>query len=153
MNSKKILCPIDFSEFNQLANEFASEFAAANNVSIVYLTVPEQGVDDYSEAMQRNSENAMKKLIQYRPTRPDVQCSHEVRISNRTGKTIVDYAKDRVFSLIVMATHGRTGLRRLLMGSVAEYVVRHAKCPVLTIKPPSESSSTEQKLAAEGMKA
>ena len=47
---------------------------------------------------------------------------------------ILDYAAHHQIDLIVLATHGRTGLKHLLMGSVAENVVRHAKCPVLTIR-------------------
>jgi nucleotide-binding universal stress UspA family protein len=45
--------------------------------------------------------------------------------------------------LIVMGTHGRTGLGRLLMGSVAEQVVRHARCPVLTVKAPSRKAASK----------
>ena len=48
---------------------------------------------------------------------------------------IVDAAEDEKIDLIVIATHGRTGIRRLVIGNVAEKVVRHAPCPVLTVKP------------------
>jgi nucleotide-binding universal stress UspA family protein len=51
------------------------------------------------------------------------------------GPAIVETAKAVQADLIVMGTHGRSGLMRVLMGSVAEYVLRHALCPVLTIKP------------------
>jgi nucleotide-binding universal stress UspA family protein len=51
------------------------------------------------------------------------------------GAAIVTAARDSNADLIVMGTHGRTGISRLLLGSVAEYVLRHAQCPVLTIKP------------------
>ena len=50
------------------------------------------------------------------------------------GSTIVDYAEDKEAGLVVIATHGRTGLGRLLFGSVADYVIRHAPCPVLTLR-------------------
>jgi nucleotide-binding universal stress UspA family protein len=52
------------------------------------------------------------------------------------AQVIVQFARERGCSLIVMGTHGRTGLERLLMGSVAEQVVRKAPCPVLTVKTP-----------------
>ena len=57
----------------------------------------------------------------------DVRAGHPARV-------IVEYAKEREADLIVMGTHGRTGLRRMLMGSVAEMVMRRARCPVLTVK-------------------
>ena len=51
----------------------------------------------------------------------------------KPAQAIVDYAADNGFDLIVMGTHGRAGIAHLLMGSVAERVVRHATCPVMTI--------------------
>jgi nucleotide-binding universal stress UspA family protein len=53
--------------------------------------------------------------------------------------SLVNYAKEHDIDLIVMGTHGRTGLMRLLMGSVAEAVVRRAPCPVVTIRQPAEN--------------
>ena len=53
---------------------------------------------------------------------------------------IVEYAANNDVDLIIMGTHGRTGLRRVLMGSVAESVVRHAECPVLALKAASPVS-------------
>lgn len=59
----------------------------------------------------------------------------EVRISNAPAQEIVDYAADIHADLIVVGTHGRSGVSRLLMGSVAEHVVRSAPCPVLVVRP------------------
>jgi nucleotide-binding universal stress UspA family protein len=69
----------------------------------------------------------------------------DVRIEGRfaegqVARAILDVAKESACDVIVMGTHGRTGLGRLLMGSVAEQVVRHAACPVLTVKTPVPSS-------------
>jgi len=50
------------------------------------------------------------------------------------GKTIVEYAEKNDIDLIIMGTHGHSGLDRLMLGSIAEYVVRHASCPVMTLK-------------------
>lgn len=136
MNIKRILCPIDFSEFNRDANEFASALADSWQASIVYLTVPEQDAgDDYEAAMQRVAERELKQLKEYTPTRSGVECTHDVKVSSRTAQTIIDYARDNDIDLIVMATQGRSGIRRIIMGSVAEAVVRNASCPVLTLKP------------------
>jgi nucleotide-binding universal stress UspA family protein len=57
--------------------------------------------------------------------------------SGDAARTIVELADSGGFDLIVMGTHGRTGIGHLLMGSVAEKVVRRARCPVLTVRPPS----------------
>jgi universal stress protein A len=66
--------------------------------------------------------------------------------------TIVEHAKDGHFDLVVMGTHGRTGLAHLLMGSVAEAVARRAPCPVLTVRqtprPAEQAASTSATAAA-----
>lgn len=137
MNAKKILCPIDFSEFNHAANEFASALAQTWDATIVYLAVPDQGTGngDYEYAMRRTVEREQQKLSEFVPTLPGIKYSHEVKVCSRTAQAIVEYANSHDIDLIVLATHGRTGIRRLFMGSVAEAVVRTASCPVLTIKP------------------
>ena len=56
-------------------------------------------------------------------------------VFGRADQAICDLAKDEHFDLVLLATHGLTGLRHFLLGSVAERVVRHAPCPVLTVKP------------------
>ena len=63
-------------------------------------------------------------------------------VHGEAASEIVRVAKDRNVDLIVIASHGRTGLGRILFGSTAEAVVRHAHCPVLVVKPPQEE--TEQ---------
>lgn len=146
MKIEKILCPIDFSEFNQLANEVASEMALANHAEIVYLNVPDQSAlaGDYGYALDRAKDQAMEQLTESSsPTIPDIAHSHEVRISRLTGRTIVEFADENDIDLIVLSTHGRTGLRRLLIGSVAEYVVRNASCAVLTVKPKQPAPATQ----------
>jgi nucleotide-binding universal stress UspA family protein len=65
----------------------------------------------------------------------DVPCEKRM-LRGDPWKAIVELAQNQNVSLIVMGTHGRTGLMRLLMGSVAEAVVRHATCPVLAIRQP-----------------
>lgn len=61
-----------------------------------------------------------------------------VRVGTDVAGTIARYAQRNEIDLIVMASHGRTGLRHLLMGSVAEAVLRAAPCPVLVIRPPAD---------------
>lgn len=73
-------------------------------------------------------------LEQVKPTDPTVPYVHRLVMGNPADE-IVRLAEEENADLIVMATHGRTGIGRVLMGSVAEAVVRRAKCPVFTLKP------------------
>lgn len=68
--------------------------------------------------------------------RSELAADAVLRISDNPADEITDYAKDASIGLIVMGTHGRTGVSHLLMGSVAERVVRLAPCPVLTVRHP-----------------
>jgi len=144
MKISNILCPIDFSTHNQEANEYASVLASSTGAKIIYLhiTTPQApyghfGNVDPSEMMAKD----LKSLKSYRPTVAGVKASWEVDFGP-TAPRIVEFANDRSVSLIVIGTHGRTGLRRVLMGSVAESVIRQAKCPVLAIKSPMPEKET-----------
>ncbi len=64
----------------------------------------------------------------------------EVIVHGEAASEIVRVAKDRQVDLIILSSHGRTGLGRILFGSTAEAVVRHAPCPVLVVKPTQEDS-------------
>ena len=143
---RKILCPVDFSDLSLNALTFAVDLASKFQAELHLLHVFE-GYDEIS----LNPETALipmpEWLIKLRhlcheklaalPS-PDLaaRCPALVR-ANREGPAIheiLDYAAHQKIDLIVLATHGRTGLKHLLMGSVAENVVRSATCPVLTIR-------------------
>jgi nucleotide-binding universal stress UspA family protein len=64
-------------------------------------------------------------------------------VHGEAASEIVRVAKERKVDLIVIASHGRTGLGRILFGSTAEAVVRHATCPVLVVKPPQENEAEQ----------
>lgn len=64
---------------------------------------------------------------------PAIACRHHL-LHGDPATQIVQFAEDEGVDLIVMGTHGRTGLKHLLMGSVAEHVLRHARCPVLVVR-------------------
>jgi nucleotide-binding universal stress UspA family protein len=68
--------------------------------------------------------------------------------TGRPSQTIVDHAKDGGFDLIVMGTHGRTGLSHVVMGSIAERVLRKAPCPVLTVKAAGATEANARSAAA-----
>jgi nucleotide-binding universal stress UspA family protein len=81
-----------------------------------------------------------------RPTDPSVPYEHRL-LTGHPAEEIVRFADEADCELIVMGTHGRTGFKRLLMGSVAEAVVRRARCAVLTFKLP-HAASAEKMTAA-----
>lgn len=140
MNLKSILCPVDFSEFSQSANEYASVLAKSTNAKIIYIHVPSPEIfyGSYAYAdVENNEKEILKRLQEVVPTVEGVDCLHVVEFGSDSER-IVEYAKENDVDLIVMGTHGRTGLRRFLMGSVAESVVRKSECPVLAIKSNSE---------------
>lgn len=138
MNIKKILCPIDFSPYTEKAREFASIFAAASGAEIIFLNVAPQGPNDYGYAMQRTAEHAMARLVAIEPTIEGVKFSHDVKVCKMIADTIVEYASEHGVDLIVLPTRGRTGLRRLVLGSVAEAVLRRANCAVATVRSSSD---------------
>lgn len=143
---RKILCPVDFSDLSLNALRFAVDLADKFQAELHLLHVFE-GYD----AISLNPETALIPMPQWltelRKVCHDklaalpsadlaVRCPTLVR-AHREGSAIheiLDYAVHEKIDLIVLATHGRTGLMHLLMGSVAENVVRSAKCPVMTIR-------------------
>ena len=136
MQLNKILCPIDFSNFSDAANDYASLLAESSGAEIIYLHVslPDVTVSSYAYVdLQQESSNELQRLEEIKPTVSGVKASYEIEFGSPTT-SIVKFANERDVDLIVMGTHGRTGWRRVTMGSVAEAVVRSASCPVLAIK-------------------
>ena len=83
-------------------------------------------------------------LSEIKPADPEVPYEHRL-ITGDPATAVVELADEEAVDMIVMGTHGRTGLSRLLMGSVAEAVVRRAKCPVLTFKQPEDKVAQAKK--------
>ena len=84
---------------------------------------------------------AVEQLTRIRPDDPSIPFEHRTRTGD-AAEEITALAREAGCDLIVMGTHGRTGLARWLMGSVAEKVLRHALCPVLTVKTPTPLAET-----------
>lgn len=141
MNVKKILFPTDFSHCGDAALELASTLAKESGATLVIAHVQEPSVayagGEFYYGLPEPSEEAMDAMLaNLRPTDPSVPHEHRL-ISGDPATAIVKFAQDENVDMIVMGTHGRSGFMRLLMGSVAEAVVRNAPCPVLTYKQPS----------------
>jgi nucleotide-binding universal stress UspA family protein len=140
-----ILFPTDFSHYNDEALEYASTLAAEANATlhIVHVhdvndmnaAIGEAGIL-YNEAWKRENSISRERLGEIVPTVAGVEYKHHY-LTGAPGSAIVDFAADNDIDLIVMASHGRSGISRLLMGSIAENVLRKAPCPVLIVKQPT----------------
>ena len=142
----RILVPTDFSPPSDAALEYARILAAKFGSSLRILHViddPTASSDYVADGFAPSTENIRTALLEQARTRLDGVMNHVNRtrynahadaVLGMPAATIIDYAAATNAGLIVMGTHGRTGLAHLLMGSVAEQVVRTAPCPVLTVR-------------------
>jgi universal stress protein A len=145
MNIQKILFPTDFSQLSSAALDYASRLAAESHARLYIVHVDEQflknaamGEAGYRYAPLSDSEARtaiLDQLSRVKPTLAGVACEH-LCFDGAAVEELLEFAKRENVDLIVMGSHGRTGLPRLLMGSVAEGVTRRAKCPVLIVKQP-----------------
>ena len=142
VQTKRILCPIDFSATSDQAFAHCEALARDLEAELVLLHVV--GVPDFwgsggmEHALEADQE-LVAQLTAIRPSSADVKVDHILH-AGPAGEVIAWTAQEKQCDLIVMGTHGRTGLSHLVLGSVAEHVVRHARCPVLTVRhiPPGE---------------
>jgi universal stress protein A len=141
MNARKILFPTDFSPASDEALRWATSLARDSGATLLIVHVEEPpmayGGGEVYVPVEDNREELRKSLLQVIPTDHTVPHEHMLLVGDPAG-AIAQTAEKEGADLIVMGTHGRTGLTRLLMGSVAEAVVRKASCPVLTVKQPAE---------------
>jgi nucleotide-binding universal stress UspA family protein len=133
----KILYPTDFSSHSTQAYFHALALAEKHGASltIMYVYAPSFGTEAAHGEGGRDREHWREQLEQIRPVDSSIPV-HHVFAEGDPATEIVRYAADAGIDLIVMGTHGRTGLDRLLMGSVAEKVMRDAHCSVLVVKLP-----------------
>jgi nucleotide-binding universal stress UspA family protein len=146
-NIKKILVPVDFSENSRIALDWAMSFADKLDAKVILfhaLDMPAELKERAErhkllnkDAQKRVKEEAGKYLLAFADKYDEDRISVAPEIAE--GKPFVEIikaARNYDVDLIVMGTHGRTGLQKMLIGSVAEKVVRKAPCPVLTVKHP-----------------
>ena len=157
---KNILVATDFGEAADSALSYGRELAGRFGATLHVLNVVENfyvttfGAETYAAfvpEMQRELENAARKrldeaLIDSDGSGPATRPA--VMTSGSAAYAIVDYARENNIDLIVMGTHGRGALAHLMMGSVAERVVRLASCPVLTVRHPQHEFVTPDTLVA-----
>ena len=155
MKLRRILAPTDFSRFSGFALEWAANLAEALQSELIILhVIPEEEGKIIEEVIgegaavripmgirQNVVEERRKKFQQQFDIVLPPQMKKSLRVEEilRIGVPfleIIKIAKEKDVDLVVMGTHGRTGLAHVLIGSVAEKVVHYAHCPVLTIKHP-----------------
>lgn len=148
---KNILCPTDFSELSVCAIEYARSFAEAYSARLHLLHVVDEAYQ-YWMAMGPNSipigpppdeliaagQEGMKKFVAAHLPTPPTELVADVRLG-RPFLEIIRYARETPADLIILGTHGRSGLSHVLLGSVTEKVVRKAPCPVLTVRHPTHT--------------
>ena len=139
---KDILVPIDFSDCSKKALQYAIPLAQEHKATLTLLhvvppiyTMGEFGGIEYPQLqaeMQENGHKALAKLNE-EEVRGVVPTEALVRLGAPANE-IVETARSLQSDLIVVSTHGRTGIKHLLLGSVAEHVVRRAPCPVMIVR-------------------
>src|ERR1700752_5180821 len=157
MQIRSILLPTDFSECGNYALSYAASLARTFKASIICVNVIEPIVPtvgysgmteplpiaDITEQLEDSAERELPKLAECE------ECAglevEELLVHGEAASEIVRVAKERAVDLIVISSHGRTGLGRILFGSTAGAVVRHASCPVLVVKPPQDNEAKDSR--------
>lgn len=142
MPEKTIVFPTDFSTASDAALVHAAALARQSGARLLIVHVEEPplaygGGELYYGLPEPSSERILKMLEDVRPADPAVPFTHRLTMGDPAAE-IVRIAGDEHAEMIVLGTHGRTGITRLLMGSVAEAIVRHAPCPVLVYRETAE---------------
>jgi len=138
----KILVAIDGSDASMDAAEYAISLSKEyNNAELYALHVIRADVDlfgphetsEFMTTMRTEGEKYLNK-VRLKANEKNIQIKTEIISSTNIAGGIVDYAEENKIDLIVIGTRGRTGFKKLLLGSVASHVVTYAHCPVLVVK-------------------
>ena len=134
---KKILAATDFSDLSANGVRYACNLARDLGAEIIILNaVPMDETDAFDKNLLERHKQRLDEFLAN--LAPDVGADLKIRKVVDMGDpygTILDLAEDEEASLIVMSTHGRSGLPRMMLGSVTERILRGAPCPVLAIPP------------------
>ena len=140
----KICCPVDFSETSWVALDQAARLAAAG-AELVILHVYDRGAMHASQQVFAGDPQLEERIVQQMNGRLELSKARAEQLApgrvwtecvgGDPAAEIVRFADRGDFDLVVMGTHGRSGVRHLLLGSVAERVVRNATCSVLVVRP------------------
>ncbi|MBV6511655.1 MAG: TRAP-T-associated universal stress protein TeaD [Ignavibacteriaceae bacterium] len=147
MKIDKILVPVDFSDYSIAALKYSTEFALVFGAELVVayvlepmmyppdLTVGQIPLPPYEAEVSDKAKTELEKLVE--PYQNNVRITTIVR-AGKPFLEIVDLAKETDADLIIISSHGRTGMEHLLFGGTSEKVIRKAPCPVLTLRNPEK---------------
>ena len=138
MKASKVVLATDFSEHSDTALRLATSLARDTGAMLLIthvmpppLHAADRGFTGYAEGEDEAARQ--KQLDEVRPTDSEVGFAHHL-LHGQPAEEVVRFAEDEKADMIVIGSHGRRGVTRLLLGSVAEHIVRHAACPVMTVK-------------------
>lgn len=142
LNVKRILVPIDFSDCSKKALQYALPLAKEHRaaLTLVFVVPPAYGAGEYGGIDYAQLEGSMKKGGEKELAKLVVgEVCEEVPVDTLVlvgspARQIVETARSLPADLIVISTHGRTGLKHVFLGSVTEHVVQRAPCPVLVVR-------------------
>ena len=151
MGQPKVLLATDFSPQSEVARRHAIAFARYHEGSILLVHAQPTPESSAGEGMLHAGVGTSDpRIVQDRLDAIALEIQQEEGISVEArfvdgdpATEIVRIAREEEVALIAMGTHGRTGVRRVLMGSVAEQVLRRAPCPVLTVRLPDEEAASD----------
>lgn len=161
-NISKVLVPIDFSDYSKSALKYAVNFVKhfEAQLFLVYVVEPVIYPPDFSMGqiaipsvdleMDKRAIDELNKLAEQ-----EIPAEIKVKSIVKTGKPfieIIETASEENVDLIIIATHGHTGMEHILFGSTAEKVVRKAPCPVLTLREPIKGFLFKDELKKENTK-
>lgn len=151
LDIKKILVPIDFSDYSKNAFRYSIDFCKFFQAEIILIYVIEPVVypPDFSMGqiafptldmqMDKRAQEELENLA-----KTEVASGQKIRTIVKTGKPfieIIDTAIEEDIDLIIISSHGHSGVQHILFGSTAEKVVRKAPCPVLSVRDPIKGFS------------
>jgi nucleotide-binding universal stress UspA family protein len=149
---RHILHPTDFSDYGNVALEGVRTYAGLHGaeVHILHVLEPVVSTTDFTWAgfsfaeLDTRRQDAAREALQQISAQleSDGIVVHAVVRRGKAHDVIREYAEQNAIDLVILATHGHTGLTHLLLGSTAEMVVRTSPCPVLTIKSKSDASAS-----------
>ncbi len=141
---KKILCAVDFSDSSSKISDYAKTLAAKHNAKLLVIYaapslsqyvgfhVPPNSIENFVGEIVSGAEKTMETYLS--ENFPGLQVEGKV-VTGYAAEEIIKAAEEEQVDMIVMGTHGRTGIDRILFGSVAEKVVKSSPIPVLTVRP------------------